>query len=70
MAEAKLKLRPFSVPNYVLADGAAVKREDGWREPPKFALDELDAETLSELCREFRAAVFKKSGKADPEPKP
>ena len=29
-------------------------------------VSEVDAETLSKLCNDFRAEVFKKAGKIDP----
>lgn len=66
MAEAKLKLQPFRVPNYVLADAPARPRHEGYVETPKFALGELDDETLAELCDDFRRAVFAKAGRRDP----
>lgn len=35
-------------------------------EAPKYALSKLTAETLAELCDQFRAEVFKKAGIIDP----
>lgn len=68
--EIKIKLKPINTPNFVLSEPRPGKREDGPLEPPKFALSEIDEETLHLLCEQFRKDVFKKAGKTDPrEPK-
>lgn len=64
---ATLKLRPFTVPNFVIVEVPPRLRQEGFREAPTLALAELDAGTLSGLCDQFRAAVFKKADKIDPE---
>jgi hypothetical protein len=61
-----VELRPFTVPNYVTQVTPARPRQEGFAESPKYALAEIDAETLARLCDEFRRAVFEKAGKADP----
>ena len=61
-----LRLRPMTVPNFVLAETPPRSREEGLREEPKFALADLDADVLSGLCDDFRAEVFRKAGKPDP----
>jgi hypothetical protein len=61
-----VELRPFTVPNYVLQVEPPRQRQDGFREAPKYALADLDVETLDQLCWEFRRAVFEKAGKPDP----
>lgn len=66
MSNIKVELRPFSVPNFVIQVMAPGKRQDGFKEAPSYALSELDADTLSEMCDEFRAEIFKKAGKEDP----
>jgi hypothetical protein len=66
----KIALKPFTVPNYVIGEAPPRPRQDGWQEPPKWELGELDADTLSELCDDFRAAVFEKAGAADPRKAP
>ncbi len=58
MPSVKLKLRPFMIPNYVLADAPPRPRQEGLQETPKFHLSELDDETLEELCAEFRRGVL------------
>jgi len=66
MADIKVKLRPLMTPNYAIQEMPAGLKQDGLRELPKFALSELDAETLSDLCDEFRREIFTKAGKSDP----
>lgn len=57
--EAKVKLKPFRVPNYVLIEPN--ESRDGLAELPKYRLSELDDETLEELCRQFKDDVFAKA---------
>jgi len=42
----------------------------GMVESPKFRLEELDAPDLAKLCDDFRAEVFRKAGKQDPNTTP
>lgn len=63
----RVRLLPFSTPNYVIAASEPVMRQDGFKEAPKWPLSELDAETLAAMCDDFRAAIFKKAGKPDPQ---
>lgn len=62
----KIDLLPFTVPNYVIAKTAPGNRADGWVDAPKWHIRDVDTETLSELCDQFRADVFAKAGKSDP----
>lgn len=64
--ETQIKLQHFRVPNFVLTEPNVGRREDGFSEAPKYALNELDAATLDLLCDQFREDVFKKAGKQDP----
>ena len=66
MASKKVDLQPFMVPDCVSQNMPPVKRQDGWHPAPMHPLGDLDAETLAELCDDFRRAVFEKAGKADP----
>ncbi len=66
MPAIQIKLVPFTTPNFVLVQMPPRPREHGITEAPKFALAELDHDTLSKLCDEFRADVFQKAGKTDP----
>ena len=58
-----VKLRPFSVPNFVIQETAPGLKQDGFKEPSTFALHELDTDTLEGLCDQFRKDVFAKAEK-------
>jgi hypothetical protein len=64
--EMELDLLPFKTPNYVLVKQEPGKREDGFKEGPKFHLKDIDSFTLEKLCDDFRREVFKKAGKQRP----
>ena len=40
-------------------------KQKGLVEAPKYAIQELDVDTLSSLCDEFRANVFARANKID-----
>ena len=61
MSELKLKLRPFTTPNFVVAAPKVGQRQDGFTKSPSFHLSELDESTLIELCDQFKADVLAKS---------
>lgn len=61
-----IKIQRMGTPNYVIAEIPAGRRQDGFTEAPKWHLRDVDAETLSILCDQFRADVFAKAGKPDP----
>lgn len=58
-----VRVRPFTVPNFVLQEGS---RPPDAVDTPKYALKDVPAETLAALCDQFRADVFKRANKADP----
>lgn len=62
----KMKLKPFMVPNYVIAEVEAKPRQEGFQEAYKLRLSDLDSLALDKLCREFRGSVFRKAGKQQP----
>lgn len=62
----KIELNDWITPNFVIQKTAPGKRQDGIKEPMKFAIADLDELTLSELCNNFRAEIFQKAGKSDP----
>lgn len=66
MSTKTVNLQPFRVPNFVIQDAPARPRQEGFTESPKYALSELEPETLAELCDDFRRSVFEKAGKDDP----
>jgi hypothetical protein len=65
MPTLQVELQPFTVPNYVIQKMPPAPREHGVMEAPKYALNELSADTLDGLCNEFRREVFAKAGKPD-----
>ncbi len=60
-----IELKPFTVPNFVIADNDLTARQEGC-EHPKFPLQALSSETLQRLCDQFAREVFKKAGKSPP----
>ena len=62
----KVELQPMGTPNFVLLKGEPANRQEGLKEAVKWALKDIPANTLSDLCDEFRATVFQKAGKLDP----
>lgn len=58
----KVNIKPFSVPNYVVAEAEARPRQEGFSEMPSIHLSDLDADTVHKLCDDFTRAVFKKAG--------
>jgi len=63
----KIKLKPFNTPNFVIQEAAPKPRQEGFHEPPKYHLREIPEEDLDDLCNEFRAEIFRKAGKKDPD---
>jgi len=68
MIRMTIELQPFTTPNFVIGKMPPRPGQDGLQDPPKWALSEVDATTLSVMCHAFRAEVFKKAGKKDPMP--
>lgn len=64
--EMKVKLQPFQTPNYVIAESKPGLKQDGMVERPMWHVKEVDENTLSEMCDQFRRDVFEKAGKRDP----
>ena len=58
----EFKLKPFSVPNYVITERDPTIDLD---ETP-IPLQALSSEVLDRLCNDFRDAVFKKARKPQP----
>lgn len=59
-------LRPFSIPSFVIAVAQPRPRQEGPTLSPSWPLSDLDVTTLSDMCDQFRADIFKKAGKTDP----
>lgn len=66
MSSVKINLKPFNVPNFVLPIFRTGLRQDGLKEISGFPLSEIEPETLSDMCDEFRKSIFEKAGKKDP----
>lgn len=57
-----LEVQGFPVPNYLVGKEAHVGQDTN------IQLDELTADQLSDLCFQWRRAVFKKAGLDEPQP--
>ncbi len=66
----QIKLRGFTVPNFVVPEVPPLSREEGFHPSGSIPLGDLDPDTLSDLCDQFRFDVFKRAGKADPSKRP
>jgi hypothetical protein len=64
----KVDLNPWMTPNFVTGKVSPRARQEGMTEGPKWHISDVDADTLSQMCDDFRAEIFKKAGKADPRP--
>jgi len=60
-ATINIELNDFTVPNYVSTKQTVGRKDDGWNPSEGIPLSELDRETLTKLCDNFVAAVFKKA---------
>ncbi len=68
MAEAKLKLVPFMVPNYVRIMMPVGKRQEGIKETPSLRLCDIDTATLNEMCDAFRQDIHQRAADQRNEP--
>ena len=66
--DMNIKLQPWITPNFAIGVMPARPRQEGFNPDaaPKWALKEVEAETLAKMCDEFRADIFRKAGKPDP----
>lgn len=62
----QIELQPLIIPNYVLEKPRPGKRQDGIQRTRQHAIEDLDVETLAQLCDAFRAGIFAKAKKPDP----
>lgn len=60
-ARVMVEIRPFNIP-----DCLYLKADQGDTTVASVKLSEVEESTLSALCDEFRAKVFKAAGKTDP----
>jgi len=60
VAEVKIKLKPFTVPNYVMVDGGKVSG--------KYHLRDLPKSEVLKLCEDFKKSVLEKHNSKDEGP--
>ena len=60
-ARVMIEIKPFSIPSFLV-----LKADQGETTVASVKLSEVEESTLSALCDEFRAGVFKAAGKTDP----
>ena len=65
----KIKIKPFTVPRTVYMDLPPRPKQEGMTVPQHYFVKDLDAETLSQLCDEFRKSIFELAEKTDPKGK-
>lgn len=63
----KVELKPWLVPNYVIAKMPPREKQDGFKNAPHWHLSEVDADTLVDQCNKFRAEIFRIANKPDPD---
>jgi len=61
MIKNTVDLKPFRVPNYVIQEVPPGRRQDGFKEAPKYHLSELSDDVLAALCDQFRLDVMAKA---------
>lgn len=60
MAQINQKLKPFTTPNFVIAEIPPQPRGSGIKEGPKYHLRDVPEETLIEMCEDFKAEILRK----------
>ena len=58
---SELKLKPLTVPNFVVGVGQASSKGKEWTKYPSYPLSEVDSETLETMCDDFKLAVLAKA---------
>lgn len=68
VVKISMKVKPWTVPNYVHLDVPPEFACAPFSPNPELAIElkNADAQMLARLCDQFRAEVFKKAGKRDP----
>lgn len=67
MPNISLKIRPLTVPNFVVIDvpPGRVPKYETPSSTLSVQISELDEETLAQLCDDFKKSLFEKAGKVD-----
>lgn len=77
MPNISFKIKPFQVPNFAIVEVPKNQQETVFRDNDRsfnaaggstisIPLSEVNDQSLSDLCDEFRKSVFEKAGKKDP----
>lgn len=64
MASIDLKLRPFSVPNFVLLEMPPGKCQEGFNEMPSIPIKDVPESVLLQMCEDFKAEILRKKHKS------
>jgi hypothetical protein len=56
------KLKPFTVPNFVVVEGVPSQRQDGVDFKEGIPIRYVPRETLEKMCEEFKAVLLQKAG--------
>lgn len=64
--QLEVKIKPFTVPNFVVIENEPSPRQEGFKPSDGVPLSALDSLTLDRLCTDFRNEVFRKAGKEQP----
>lgn len=64
--EIRIKVQPFRIPNYIVAEPLVASRGEAILETPKWPISEASPELLDFLCKQFRKEIFEKAEKIDP----
>ena len=62
-----VEMVPWQVPNFISGKMPVRARQEGFKPGPVWALNEVDVETLVKQCDRFRASVFEKAERDDPQ---
>jgi hypothetical protein len=63
MAELRMKLKPWAVPNFATIELPPEPKQNGFRELPSIAVAELSADALSDLAEQWLTELYQKAGK-------
>jgi hypothetical protein len=62
MADVKFKVKPITIPNYLIIESPPSTRQEGLKESPKISVANASRELILELCEEFKVGMLKKAG--------
>ena len=65
--EMSVELVPWITPNFISIRSPERPRHEGFNELPKYALKDVDEQTLSTMCDNFRKEARRKTGAGNPD---